>query len=141
MNNKASQKYTFVRENTLWKKLDSDDKAEYVIDFTGSGITKDAEKVDVTFRDTISNDDNYAGPSIHKVTNIGKYWKVDIELISPASSRRVSQTGGKSRKLTPTAKKVSTPSGARIVYKGPRGGKYVKLDGKLVSVSKIPQKK
>lgn len=51
------------------------------------------------------------------------------------------QKAGKSCKVTPTAKKVSTPMGTRIVHKGPRGGLYVKLDGKLVSISKLPKKK
>lgn len=40
-------------------------------------------------------------------------------------------------KLTRTNKKVSTPKGERTVYKGPRGGEYVRLDGKLVPVGKL----
>ena len=60
----------------------------------------------------------------------------------------LSVDGGKSKstttkspsKLTPTSKKVATPHGARIVHKGPRNGKYVKLNGKLVPVAKIPKK-
>lgn len=42
-----------------------------------------------------------------------------------------------STKLTRTNKKVSTAKGERTVYKGPRGGEYVRLDGKLVPVGKV----
>ena len=49
-------------------------------------------------------------------------------------------TGGASsakKKFTVTSKKVQTSSGERTVYKGARGGEYVKVNGKMVSVRSL----
>jgi hypothetical protein len=47
--------------------------------------------------------------------------------------------GAKKYKKPPTKtnQKVKTPKGDRIVYKGPRGGKYVKLNNKLVNIKNL----
>jgi hypothetical protein len=44
-----------------------------------------------------------------------------------------SQMGG-GKKLRSTKEKITTKKGPRVVYEGPRGGKYVKLDGKYVRI-------
>ena len=38
--------------------------------------------------------------------------------------------------LTPSKQRVKVGKATRIVYEGPRGGKYVKKDGKLVPLNK-----
>lgn len=49
-----------------------------------------------------------------------------------------SQNGGVAKAYRPTGRKVMLPGKTRIsiVYEGPRGGKYVKMNGRLVSLSK-----
>ena len=41
------------------------------------------------------------------------------------------------KKFTVTSKKVKTSAGERTVYKGARGGEYVKVNGKMVSVRSL----
>lgn len=50
------------------------------------------------------------------------------------------QRGGKSkvpRKMSKTKEKVKVGNAMRVVYQGPRGGKYVKVKGQFVSVKKL----
>lgn len=42
--------------------------------------------------------------------------------------------------LTASKRKIRTAYGDRVVYVGVRGGEYVKINGKFVSVSKLPKK-
>ena len=47
--------------------------------------------------------------------------------------------GGKAKKpnLKATDKRVTVGKAKRVVYKGPRGGEYVKMNGKFVSVKSL----
>lgn len=47
------------------------------------------------------------------------------------------QDGGAKKKpaVTPSKARVKVGKATRIVYEGPRGGKYVKKDGKLVPLN------
>lgn len=56
---------------------------------------------------------------------------------STCNITRTESSGGKSGPKK-TSKTVNTPKGKRVVYMGPRGGEYVKLDGKMVPLSKLP---
>lgn len=49
-----------------------------------------------------------------------------------------SQEGGVAKAYRPTSRKVMLPGKTRIsiVYEGPRGGKYVKLNGRIVPLNK-----
>lgn len=51
--------------------------------------------------------------------------------------KTLTQTAGAKKQPTKTNQKVKTPKGDRIVYKGPRGGKYVKLNNKLVNIKNL----
>ena len=68
---------------------------------------------------------------------------------SPGSPRLLADGGKKTKKstkavkaakFTPTTKKVKTPKGERCVHKSARGVDYVKYDGKMTPVSKVPKK-
>jgi hypothetical protein len=52
-----------------------------------------------------------------------------------ASSASISMTGGSHKKCIATGKKMLLQGRLRNVYEGPRGGKYVKKNGKYVSLS------
>lgn len=54
---------------------------------------------------------------------------------SPPTSPPTMGGGKKTQPLSKTAKTVKVGNATRCVYKGPRGGEYVKMQGKLVSVT------
>lgn len=55
-------------------------------------------------------------------------------------SRTNEMDGGAGRKKL-TAAKVKTAEGVRTVREGPKGGKYVKINGKMVPLAKAPKGK
>lgn len=47
-------------------------------------------------------------------------------------------SGGKPKNnMTATKKRVTVGKAKRVVYKGPRGGEYVKVNGKMVSLKSL----
>jgi hypothetical protein len=84
----------------------------------GDGVTE-------SVADIISVEDN--SYTIKEIGNTGKEF---------TSTITVDKSGGKSVKKTPknmkkTAKKVKVGNVERCVYKGPRGGEYIKMNGEF----------
>jgi hypothetical protein len=91
-----------------------------------------------------TNDNNTQGDYYGQMQNIISLFddvKLDFIKWSEWNDKRLivlqkvsdSQMGG-GKKLHSTKEKIMTKKGPRVVYEGPRGGKYVKLDGKYVRI-------
>ena len=70
-------------------------------------------------------------PLLGNDTYAGRYAESDIKF-DIDKLRNPDQYGGLKR----TKAKIQTPKGLRVIHTGPRGGKYVRVNGKLVSASR-----
>jgi len=80
-------------------------------------------------RDVTKNDNSAKA----RYNNIGLYdfqWIAIVTTVIPVN-------GGGNTIKTRTNKKVQTKKGSRVVYKGPRGGEYIKMNGGFVSLRKL----
>jgi hypothetical protein len=75
------------------------------------------------------------------IKNIGVINKDTVTSLVKPTCEIQCQAGGTSKKLKKTGVKLETCYGSRVIYQGARGGQYVKLLGKWVSLSKLPKKK